>query len=59
MRSPVLVLRGDSSDLLTPDILARMRERPGTEAVEVPRTGHAPMLMDDFQVGVIRDFLLA
>ena len=55
----MLVLRGDSSDLLTPDILARMRERPGTEAVEVPRTGHAPMLMDDFQVGVIRDFLLA
>ena len=59
VRSPALILRGDSSDLLTPDILARMLERPGTQFVEVPRTGHAPMLMDDFQVGAIRDFLLA
>jgi pimeloyl-ACP methyl ester carboxylesterase len=59
VRSPVLILRGDSSDLLTPDILARMMARPGTQAVEVPRTGHAPMLMDEFQVGAIRDFLLA
>ena len=24
----------------------------------VPRTGHAPMLMDDFQAGAIRRFLL-
>jgi len=59
VRSPVLILRGDASDLLTPDILERMLERPGTQAVEVPRTGHAPMLLDDDQVGVIRDFLLA
>jgi pimeloyl-ACP methyl ester carboxylesterase len=59
VRSPVMVLRGAESDLLTPAILARMLERPGTQAIEVPRTGHAPMLMDDFQVGAIRDFLLA
>ena len=59
VRSPVLILRGAESDLLTPAILARMLDRPGTQAVEVPRTGHAPMLMDDFQVGAIRDFLLA
>lgn len=59
VRSPVLILRGAESDLLTPAILSRMLERPGTQAVEVPRTGHAPMLMDDFQVGAIRDFLLA
>ncbi len=42
---PVLVLRGETSDILTPATLARMAERlPGAETVTIPRVGHAPTL---------------
>ncbi|WP_347303384.1 alpha/beta hydrolase [Croceibacterium sp. TMG7-5b_MA50] len=42
---PVLVLRGELSDILSGATLDRMaREVPGLEAVTVPRTGHAPTL---------------
>ncbi len=58
VRGPAMVIRGEHSDLLLPETLEEMRERPRTEALVVPRTGHAPMLMDDFQVGAIRRFLL-
>ena len=54
---PVMVMRGESSDLLTPELYARMLARPGTSGHVVASTGHAPMLMDDAQVGVIRNFL--
>ena len=58
VHGPVLVIRGEHSDLLRADTLDEMRGRPHTEALVVPRTGHAPMLMDDFQAGAIRRFLL-
>jgi len=35
-----------------------MRRRPHTETYVIPRTGHAPMLMDDTQVHAVRRFLL-
>ena len=42
---PVLALRGELSDLLSVQTLARMQtELPGLEAVTVPRTGHVPTL---------------
>jgi pimeloyl-ACP methyl ester carboxylesterase len=42
---PVLVLRGELSDILSAETMARMeREVDGLEAVTVPRTGHAPTL---------------
>jgi pimeloyl-ACP methyl ester carboxylesterase len=59
LHGPVLVIRGDESDLLLPQTFDEMRRRPHTEAYLVPRTGHAPMLMDDAQVGAVRHFLLA
>ena len=59
MRGPVLLIRGEHSDLLTPEIHAEMLERPGTESLVVADTGHAPMLMDDEQLGAVRAFLLA
>lgn len=59
VRQPVLVIRGEHSDLLTAGIHAEMLERPGTEGLVVPRTGHAPMLMEASQVAAVRDFLLA
>jgi pimeloyl-ACP methyl ester carboxylesterase len=58
VRAPVLVIRGEHSDLLTPATLDEMRKRPGTSAVIVPNVAHAPMLLDDAQVNPIREFLL-
>jgi pimeloyl-ACP methyl ester carboxylesterase len=58
VHGPVLVIRGEHSDLLLAETLEEMRRRPRTEALVVPRTGHCPMLMDDNQVGAIRRFLL-
>jgi pimeloyl-ACP methyl ester carboxylesterase len=58
VHGPVMLIRGDSSDLLTPEVFEEMGKRPRTERLVVPRTGHAPMLMDDFQVGAVRRFLL-
>ncbi|MGD9953777.1 MAG: alpha/beta fold hydrolase [Burkholderiales bacterium] len=59
VRGPVLVIRGEHSDLLTPAIHAEMLARPGTEGYVVPGTGHAPMLMDEAQAAAVRAFLLA
>jgi pimeloyl-ACP methyl ester carboxylesterase len=59
VRGPVLVVRGEDSDLLTPEVHAEMLARPGTDGLVVPRAGHAPMLMDDAQARAVRDFLLA
>ena len=58
VRGPVLVVRGVHSDLLLPETLAEMLERPRTEAYIVADTGHCPMLMDDAQVLAVRRFLL-
>lgn len=40
---PLLILRGEHSDLLSPQIAAKMRDAvPGAEIVTVPNVGHAP-----------------
>ena len=59
VHGPVLVIRGENSDLLTRETLDEMRKRAHTEAHVVANTGHAPMLMDDAQVHAIRHFLLS
>jgi pimeloyl-ACP methyl ester carboxylesterase len=59
VHGPVLVVRGEQSDLLLPQTLEEMRRRPHTESFEVPRTGHCPMLMNDEQVHAVRHFLLS
>ena len=42
---PSLVVRGELSDLLTAETVARMQaENPALESVTVPRVGHAPTL---------------
>lgn len=42
---PVLCLRGETSDLLEPEVARAMRERgPKAELIEVPGCGHAPAL---------------
>ena len=57
IRVPVLVLRGEASDLLDPITLARM-EQAGASSLTVPDTGHAPALMDAATIGAVRRFLL-
>ncbi len=53
---PRLTIRGAESDLLLADTLAQMA-RDGSETHEVPHAGHAPALMDQPTISVIREFL--
>lgn len=60
IRCPVLVIRGAESDLLLPDTAAEMQRRgPPTELVELAGVGHAPALMADDQIALVRDWLLS
>jgi pimeloyl-ACP methyl ester carboxylesterase len=54
---PRLVIRGASSDLLLPDTYERMLEE-GAQGHVVADAGHAPALMDEATIAVIRAFLL-
>ena len=57
--SPVLILRGAESDILTAETAAEMVVRiPGTKLVEFPGVGHAPMLMDEAQIRTVREWLV-
>ena len=59
VRGPVMVIRGEHSDLLLAETLEEMGRRPRTESIVVPRTGHCPMLMSEPQVQAVRHFLLS
>ena len=55
---PVLSIRGAISDLLSPDVVARMAARhPRFTRVEVPRVGHAPLLTETPARNAIDAFL--
>ena len=55
---PVLLVRGATSDLLSPEIAAKMRKRaPKMDFVEVPGIGHAPMLDEPEAKAAIFPFL--
>ncbi len=57
---PTLLLRGAESDLLTREVAVAMTERgPRAQLVEFPGIGHAPTLMHEDQIAVVREFLLA
>jgi pimeloyl-ACP methyl ester carboxylesterase len=61
---PVLILRGESSDLLSAATVDEMQRRGPTahagrvSAVELPGCGHAPALRSAAQVALVRDFLM-
>lgn len=60
IRCPVLVLRGESSDLLTAETAAEMASRgPKAKVVEIAECGHAPALMAEDQIALIDDWLAA
>jgi pimeloyl-ACP methyl ester carboxylesterase len=53
-------LRGAESDLLSRATWEDMAQRgPRARLAEIPGVGHAPMLMDAAQIGIVRDFLCA
>ena len=55
---PVLLVRGETSDLLSPGIVAKMQKRaPKMDFVEVPGVGHAPMLDEPEAKAAIFPFL--
>lgn len=55
---PVLLVRGQTSDLLSEAIAAKMRKRaPKMDYVEVPGVGHAPMLDEPAAKAAIFPFL--
>jgi pimeloyl-ACP methyl ester carboxylesterase len=60
IRCPTQVVRGAQSDLLSHEICLEMGGRgPKAMIAEIPGVGHAPMFLDEAQVAVVREFLLA
>jgi pimeloyl-ACP methyl ester carboxylesterase len=59
IRCPTLILRGEQSDLLKRETARAMSRRgPGAKVVEFARVGHAPTLIHEDQISVVREFLL-
>lgn len=57
---PVLVLRGERSDVLTRETARQMTRRgPKAELVEFSDCGHAPALMSEEQIRVVHEWLLS
>lgn len=54
---PVLVLRGERSQVLTADTAGMMADRTGVELIEIAGCGHAPSLMLDDQIQRVRTWL--
>jgi pimeloyl-ACP methyl ester carboxylesterase len=57
-RVPVLVIRGDNSDVLSPATVSAMRARhPDLETIDVADEGHVPLLEGDALLHRIRAFV--
>ncbi|HKJ61843.1 MAG TPA: alpha/beta hydrolase [Hyphomicrobiales bacterium] len=55
---PVLVLRGENSDILSARTVLEMeRHHPRLASITVHAQGHAPLLKDRFTLGIVADFL--
>ena len=56
--APVLVLRGEHSDLLSRETVSEMKRRaPRMEAIEIPGQGHAPVLEREEVIRPIMQFV--
>jgi pimeloyl-ACP methyl ester carboxylesterase len=57
IRCPVLVVRGELSDLLSRDTVDEMKRRGrAVTSVEIPDVGHAPLFIDEEQIQVAERF---
>lgn len=54
---PALVLNGTESLVLSAGTAAAMAEKDGVTLKRFAGCGHAPALMNDEQIGVVRDWL--
>lgn len=60
LHTPTLVLRGMESDLLYAETAQEMQVRGArAQIIELPGIGHAPMLVSDDQITLVKNFLLA
>ena len=60
IRCPTLLIRGAQSDLLPRATAEEMTQRgPKAKLVELPGIGHAPTLLHEDQIAVVREFLLS
>lgn len=58
LRCPTLLIRGADSDLLSAETAQAMTQRgPHARLVELPGIGHAPTLVHEDQIAIVRDFL--
>jgi pimeloyl-ACP methyl ester carboxylesterase len=58
IRCPTMVLRGEGSDLLSRDTTNKMAARgPRAKVVEIAGVGHAPTLIHQDQIALVRAFL--
>jgi pimeloyl-ACP methyl ester carboxylesterase len=58
VRCPVLVLRGENSDVLLADVAEEMARRgPRATVREIPGCGHAPALMSPEQIALVEGWL--
>jgi pimeloyl-ACP methyl ester carboxylesterase len=59
-RKPLLIIRGERSDLLTVQTTEKMQTvAPGMKLALVPGVGHAPELNEPEAIAAIDEFLLA
>ncbi|MET0982881.1 MAG: alpha/beta hydrolase [Telluria sp.] len=57
---PTLLVRGELSDLLSPETAQEMTRRgPRPQLVEIPGVGHAPTFVHPDQIAIVRSFLLS
>ncbi|HEX2174169.1 MAG TPA: alpha/beta hydrolase [Dehalococcoidia bacterium] len=57
IRCPVLIIRGETSDILSRETVAKMvATLPSAEVVEVPGIGHAPLLNEPVAVAALERF---
>jgi pimeloyl-ACP methyl ester carboxylesterase len=55
---PTLVLRGEQSDMLLAETAAEMARRgPKAKVVEIVGCGHAPPLLDEDQIGIVKEWI--
>lgn len=57
---PMLVIRGEHSDILSAATLEEMlRRHPNCASITIPGEGHAPLLMDRLSISAVQRFLAA
>ena len=56
---PILIVRGEYSDLLPQDLAREMiRRNPRAKVIEIAGCGHAPPLMSPAQIGPVSEFII-